>query len=148
MDPTAAKQFLISKVLEESDYQHVSLSEVERKMLYFTEIGPSLPNIYEVNAEFERSYDPNEYESKIASLLRGARNRDRDRSQSFEQPWKDALETLRKEDHYILVMVRQAFGATSTVNSQNRFRDLLIYVAIGIGLVLTLFLISMWRAGH
>ena len=80
MDPTAAKQFLISKVLEESDYQHVSLSEVERKMLYFTEIGPSLPNIYEVNAEFERSYDPNEYESKIASLLRGARNRDRDRS--------------------------------------------------------------------
>jgi hypothetical protein len=30
-------------------------------MLYFTEVHPSLPDIYEVNAEFERSYDTDEY---------------------------------------------------------------------------------------
>jgi hypothetical protein len=148
MDSTAAKQFLISKVLEEFDHEHVSLSDVERKMLYFTEVGPSLPDIYEVNAEFERTYDSNEYESKIAHLLKSARDRDRNSSLSREQPWKDALRALRKEDHYILVMTSQAFGAASTARGQNRLRDFLAYVAIGIGLVLALFLISMWKAGH
>jgi hypothetical protein len=77
MDSTAAKQFLISKVLEESDLEHVSLSDVERKMLNFTEVGPSLPDIYEVNAEFKLTYETDEYESKIASLLKSARDRDR-----------------------------------------------------------------------
>jgi hypothetical protein len=148
MDSTAAKQFLISKVLEESDHEHVSLSDVERKMLYFTEVGPSLPDIYEVNAEFERTYDSNEYESKIAHLLKSARDRDRNTALSREQPWKDALRALRKEDHYILVMTSQAFGAALTARGQNRHRDFLAYVAIGIGLVLALFLISMGKAGH
>ena len=117
-------------------------------MLYFTEVGPSLPDIYEVNAEFERTYDSNEYESKIAHLLKSARDRDRNTSLSREQPWKDALRALRKEDHYILVMTSQAFGAASTARGQNRLRDFLAYVAIGIGLVLALSLISMWKAGH
>ncbi len=70
-------------------------------MLYFTEVGPSLPDIYEVNAEFERTFDSNEHESKIANLLKSACDRDRNASPSREQPWKDALQALRKEDHYI-----------------------------------------------
>ena len=55
MDSAAAKQFLISKVVEEAEFEQVPLSEVEKKMLYFTEVHPSLPDIYDVNAEFERS---------------------------------------------------------------------------------------------
>ena len=77
MEPTAAKQFLISRVIEEAGVEQVSLSEVEKKMLYFTEVHPSLPDIYEVNTEFERDYDSDEYEAKIAGLLKNARDRDR-----------------------------------------------------------------------
>jgi len=47
-----AKPFLISRVVEVAELQHLNLSEVEKKMLYFTEVHPSLPDIYEVNAEF------------------------------------------------------------------------------------------------
>jgi hypothetical protein len=50
MDPTSAKQFLISKVVEEAEFEHVALSETEKKMLCFTEVHPSLPDIYEVYA--------------------------------------------------------------------------------------------------
>lgn len=42
MDSVRAKQFLISRVLEEADLEKVHLSEVEKKMLYFTEVHPSL----------------------------------------------------------------------------------------------------------
>ena len=51
METTAAKQFLISRVIEEAKLEQVGLSEVERKMLYFTEVHPSLPDIYVTSKE-------------------------------------------------------------------------------------------------
>jgi hypothetical protein len=137
MDPATAKEFLISKVVQEAASSHVQLSDVERKMLYFTEAYPSLPDIIEVNAEFERNYDSDEYERKIAQLLRSARARASQSSPSGEQEWRDALNTLRKEDHYILVMVSLAFGRDSAAEG-HRLRDLLIYTAVGIGVVVVL----------
>lgn len=148
MDSSAAKLFLISKVIEEGTIENVSLSEVEKKMLYFTEVHPSLPDIYEVNAEFERDYDSDEYEVKIARLMRNARERNGRESPSGEQQWKDALEALKKEDHYILVMVSQAFGPRSASSGQHRVHDFLIYVAVDVGLVLCCLLLSMWRNGR
>ena len=76
MNALAAKQFLIARVIEEAELQQGLLSDVEKKMLYFTEVHPSLPDIYEINAEFERNYDAAEYEDKVAALLRYARDRD------------------------------------------------------------------------
>jgi hypothetical protein len=148
MDSTAAKQFLISKAIEEAELEHLPLSETEKKMMYFTESGPSLPDIYEVNAEFERDYNSDEYEAKIAGLLRNARTRDQDQSAAQAQQWEDALDTLKKEDHYILVMVQQAFGAGSATIDKHRVRDFLIYVAIGVGIVLLVILKVVWDTRH
>lgn len=148
MDSTAAKQFLISRVLDEANLEHVPLSEIERKMLYFTEVHPSSPDIYEVNAEFERSYDSDDYEAKIARLLKSARRRDQQHSVPQEQQWREALNALKNEDHYILVMVGQAFGSGSMKGAGSRMRDFLLYVAIAVGLVLLLVLASMWKSGH
>jgi hypothetical protein len=148
MNSVDAKQFLIDRVIEEAELEQVRLSEVEKKMLYFTEAQPSLPDIYEINAEFERNCDADDYEDKIADLLKKARDRDSRESPGREQEWKDALSALKKEDHYILVMVAQAFKAGPATGTGNRLRDLLIYVAIGVGLVLALFLASTWRSGH
>jgi hypothetical protein len=148
MDAVTAKQFLISKILQEAESSHVQLSEVERKMLYFTEIHPSLPDIREVNAEFERDYDADKYENKIAQLLSNARARDTARSPGQEHAWNEALDALRKEDHYILVMVGLAFGYRASSSNGHRVRDFLIYVSIGIALVLFFVLKTFWRARH
>jgi hypothetical protein len=146
MEPRAAKQFLISRVIEEARVEQVNLSEVEKKMLYFTEVHPSVPNIHEVNTEFERDYDSDEYETKIAGLLKNARDRDSHSSPNREQEWKDALDALKKEDHYILVMVSQAFGFVSSQSNRHPVRDFLIYIGVGVCIVLLLVLASLWRA--
>ena len=133
MESTAAKQFLISRVIDEAEVEQVNLSEVEKKMLYFTEVSPSLPDIYEVNAEFERNYNSDEYEAKVVSLLKKALDRDRHESSSQEQTWKDALDALRKQDHYILVMVYCAFPEyRKSLVPTHRLRDYIVYIAIGI----------------
>lgn len=145
MDSITAKQFLISKVVEQAELEHVPFSDVERKMLYFTEIHPTLPDIYEVNAEFERDYDADEYEVKVAGLLRRVRDRDRTQSTVHAQQWEDAIDALKKEDHYILVMVYSAFAEyRKSIVPTHRVRDYVIYVAIGIGLVLVLVAVAQW----
>jgi hypothetical protein len=110
MDPATAKEFLISKVVKQAEFEGAPLSEIETKMLYFTEVHPTLPDIDEVNAEFERKYDVDEYEAKVVGLLKNARTRDSQNSQTLKQQWADALRVLKKEDHYILVMTDLAFG--------------------------------------
>ena len=64
-----AKQFLISEIIAEAQRENVALSDVERKMLYFTETGWTLPDIMNVNEDFDREYNQDEYERKIANLL-------------------------------------------------------------------------------
>ena len=92
-----------------------------------------------MNEQFERDYYSDEYEAKISRLLKSARDRDRKQSAGGEQAWKDALNALRKEDHYILVMVGQAFSTVrGTPGREHRVRDFLIYVAVGIALVVLL----------
>ena len=146
MDSAAAKQFFISKVIEEAGLERVPLSEVEKKMLYFTEQHPTLPNILEIAAEFERDYDGDEYEQKISALLKNARDRDKNGSPGQDQQWKDALDALKNEDHYILVMVYMAFSDyRKEILPTHRVRDYTIYIAVGIGLVLALVGIAIWR---
>jgi hypothetical protein len=69
------KEFLISKIVEEAQRENVPLSDVERKMLYFTESGWTLPDIMKVSEDFDREYDQDKYERKIAKLVRKADSR-------------------------------------------------------------------------
>lgn len=108
-----AKEFVVSQVVEQAQRENVPLSEVERKMLYFTETEETLPDIWEVNAQFENECDDAEYEKKIASLLRKAYQRIRKESPEGERRWKQAIADLRKEDYYLLVMVDQSLQPES-----------------------------------
>ena len=136
MDPTAAKQFLISKVIEQAELEHLPLSDVEKKMLYFTEVYPSLPDILEVNAEFERDYDSDEYERKVTDLLRRGRERNQMESAVQARQWDDAVDALKAEDHYLLVMVYRAFPEyRKSLLPTHRVRDYAIYIGVGIGVV-------------
>jgi hypothetical protein len=64
-----AKEFLISKIVTEAQSENVPLSEVERKMLYYTESAWTLPDMTEVAEEFDSEYDQSKYEKKIARLV-------------------------------------------------------------------------------
>lgn len=103
-----AKEFLVSRIVQEAQQEGVSLSEVECKMLYFAETAWTLPDIMEVSDEFDRTYDQGEYEQKIADLVRNAGKRALKENREEYGRWWDAIRMVSKEDHYILVMIRRA----------------------------------------
>ena len=103
-----AKEFLISQIVEEAQRENIPLSEVERKMLYFTESGWTLPDIMKVSEDFDREYDQDEYEQKIAKLVTNADRRIRKGSRNDYDRWWAAIRFLQREDHYITVMIRLA----------------------------------------
>jgi hypothetical protein len=103
-----AKEFLISQIVEEAQRENVPFSEVERKMLYFTESGWTLPDIEKANEDFDREYDQAEYERKVAKLVKKADQRLRKGSSADYDRWWAAIRFLQREDHYISVMIRLA----------------------------------------
>ena len=100
-----AKEFLISRIADQAQRDGVPLSEIERKELYFSESGWTLPDIINVNEAFERDYDQDSYEKKIKKLVREARYRARKEAPQDVKSWSDAIRILRKEDHYLSVML-------------------------------------------
>jgi hypothetical protein len=103
-----AKEFLISELVEEAQQEGVPLTELERKMLYFTESGWTLPDMAQVSEDFDRDYDQAKYEQKIAKLVTKADRRIRKSSGDDYDRWWAAIRFLQQEDHYISVMIRLA----------------------------------------
>lgn len=99
-----AKEFLAEALVREAARQGCPLTDIERKMLYFSETGWTPDDMTEVAETFDREYDQAEYERKIAKLAKAARIRmGKDRS-----AWSEAVRRLAEGDHYLLVMVGQA----------------------------------------
>ena len=103
-----AKQFLVDKIAEQAQRSGIALSDVERKMLYFSETDWTLPEIAEVNATFEREYDQSQYENKISKIVRELRARLRRENAGDFDVWNSAIQKLCDGDHYLMVMVQQA----------------------------------------
>ena len=60
-----AKEFLAERIAEEARRRGEPLSEVERKMLYFSETGCTLPDIADVAGRFNEECDEQHYKQKI-----------------------------------------------------------------------------------
>ncbi len=60
-----AKEFLISRIVLEAQRENIPLSEVERKMLYFTESGWTLPDMTAVSEDFDRDYSRKNMKRKL-----------------------------------------------------------------------------------
>ncbi len=103
-----AKEFLISEMVAEAQRENVPLSEAERKMLYFTESGWTLPDIMKVSEDFDHEYDQDEYEQKIAKLVAKSDSHIRKGPSDDYDGWWAAIRFLEREDHYISVMIRLA----------------------------------------
>src|ERR1700685_3367772 len=92
-----AKEFLVSELVAEADREGVPLSEIERKMLYFSETGWTLPDIMQVNEEFDSKYNQKSYETKIERLVRHAAKRLRNENPARLQSWAAAIRLLKKQ---------------------------------------------------
>lgn len=107
----AAMEYLAGRLVEEAERAGTPLSEVERKMLYFTESGWTPPGMMAVNEEFERSYNQDEYEQKIGTLASKTQERDAEQDQQAQIAWDDAVLKLSEGDHHILILIDGAPSA-------------------------------------
>ena len=140
MSTRKAKEFLVAKIVEEAEHEGIALSEVERKMLYFSETAWTLPDIMETQEKFNRDYNQKDYEKKIERIIRNARKANK---QDLDT-WQDAIQVLDREDHYLLVMIRQA--GTSVRPGSDLFR--LWATALAISCALFFFFYLMDRLGY
>jgi hypothetical protein len=98
MNTKEAKDFLVEQAVEQAALDNLSLSDLEKRMMYFTESDPvSCQNPVELNDEFEAQYDTQEYEAKMAQLL----------THAYQRVKED-----RKGDHYGLF-----FGTSDTATT-------------------------------
>ena len=77
-------------------------------MLLFSEVGWAPPDIMEVSDEFDRQYDPNEYEKKVSTIITHLDKRLQKDSPAEYDDWKSAVKYLKGKDHYVNVMIGQA----------------------------------------
>jgi hypothetical protein len=143
-----AKEFIVSRIAQEARRHDISLSELERKMLYFSEVYPRLPDMMEVAEKFEAKYDAEKYEKKIRELSRKAFERDRKESPENARLWRDAIKVLRKEDHYILVMLDVPGLAMPDVPQPGADRAKLLVAALVLAAVLGGAIAAIQWAGH
>jgi 4-hydroxyphenylpyruvate dioxygenase-like putative hemolysin len=140
-----AKELLVACIIAQAERDEIALSEVERKMLYFSEVHDSPPDWRELNQAFEREYNDAEYEEKIASLIQHFRQYAKAQDPDQWQRWNAAITALQDEDHYILVMTSLADGSmaplnrTTDIGIQRWGKVLLMGMALGLGIVLLLY---------
>ena len=127
MKTKQAKDFLVQQATEQAARENAQLSDIEKKMMYFTESdSTSCDSPLELNAEFEAQYDTAAYEAKISRLLHHAYERLKGEDPERVREWKLAIRTLRKGDHYLLV------PWDSAPPSEHPIRDFLKPVGIGV----------------
>jgi len=155
-----AKDFLAERIATEAENEGVELSEVERKMLYFSETDWTLPDIRKVSAAFDRDYDENEYEQKIAGLVRKIEARNHSENPNEQEAWDEALLKLCEGDHYLTVLttmvrevptVRHGFIPTLDAPTVRPPQDRLKIWATAFAVLICIFTVIVlyhWIIGH
>ena len=141
-----AKEFLIERIVEQAQRDSIDLSEIERKMLYFSEVDETLPDMMEISAAFDLEYDQAAYEEKMASIIRNFVTWAKLHDTAALAQWKAAIKKLKSEDQYILVLTGLAAGSMSYLNQPSGpsiLKMVVIVVGVGIGLI---FLRVLWIA--
>jgi hypothetical protein len=130
-----AKDFLVEQTVEQAALDSVPLADVEKRMMYFTESDPaSCDDPIGLNDEFEAQYETKEYETKISRLLHHAYRRLKEENPERKRNWDEAIRTLRKGDHYFLVMWDMA------APSEHPTRD--TFILLGIGMLIAVVIVT------
>jgi hypothetical protein len=102
-----AKDFLVMQTAEQGALEGVPLSDLEKRMMYFTESKDALEDPASLNEEFEAQYDTAKFERKVSRLMRRAYRRLKKQDPEKLNEWNKAIRLLRRGDHYILVLCSQ-----------------------------------------
>jgi hypothetical protein len=133
MKTKQAKDFLVQQTTEQAALENIPLSDIEKKMMYFTESdATSCDNPVELNEEFEAQHDTAEYEAKISRLLHHARLRLKEEDPARARDWDRSIRTLRKGDHYILVLWDVKPPSEHPVRDSLKLLSLGMLVAMGV----------------
>lgn len=122
---------MIQQILAEAVYEKMPLDSLEQRMLEYSETAETPPDLAELNEAFDREHDQDEYEEKIAGLIRRLLTRLRAEDTATLDRWYEAVAAIRNEDHYLMVMVNQAHAAPPR-RRQPMDRVKLILAAAGI----------------
>lgn len=102
-----AKDFLVEQATQQASLDGVPLSDVEKRMMYFTESAEATDDHLKLHDEFEAQYDTAEYEVKVSRLLHHAFVRVKKENPETARHWNEAVKVLNEGDHYILVLLDQ-----------------------------------------
>ena len=134
-----AKDFLVQQTAEQATRENIPLSDIEKNMMYFTESDASTcENPIELNNEFEAQHDTAEYEAKISRLLHHAYERLKGEDPERVREWNLAIRTLRRGDHYILVLWDTKPPSEHPIRESLKLLGVGMLVAVGIFIVIVL----------
>ena len=106
-----AKSFFVDAIVSQAKREGTVLSDNERWMLRFSESDPEFVVEPSRVSDFEAETSDKEYEAKIAGLIRRAYEHDRGLDSDATALYRDARDSLRHGDHYLMIMVDQALKA-------------------------------------
>jgi hypothetical protein len=104
MQVREAKDFLVAQTTEQAALEGVPLSDLEKRMMYFTETGECPEDPIALNEEFEKEYETDEYETKVKKLLANAHRRLKEERSPAVAEWEQSLKVLDQTDDYILIL--------------------------------------------
>jgi hypothetical protein len=125
-----AKEFLVQQTAEQAALENVPLSDLEKRMMYFTETGECPEDPIALNNAFEAEYDTTTYEKKISLLMAQAYRRIKRENPEGLRLWNNAFHVLSKGDHYLLLFWRQ----NTFRNSPRMWRTYLLVALAGASL--------------
>jgi hypothetical protein len=132
-----AKDFLVRQAAEQAALENVPLSDLEKRMMYFTEVEveecPEDP--IALNDAFEAQYDTDEYEAKVSKLMHHAHSRIKKENPEAASKWNEAIRELSKGDHYILILCGEGFDAVQVSRRERPPHDSLKLLLAGLFLV-------------
>jgi hypothetical protein len=109
MTASEALEFLANRIEQQAVSEGTLLTEIERKMLRWSEVEPGACKDVDISGRFERDFDADEWEEKIVRLAKRAYVAD-DKNPSAAQFWADARIALRGHDYYLLTMTPMMSG--------------------------------------
>ena len=113
-----AKDFLVQQTAEQAALENVPLSDLEKRMMYFTETDECPEDPIALNDAFEAEYDTDGYEAKVSKLMRHAHSRIKKENPEAARKWKEAIGQLSKGDHYILILCNEGLDLVPGVSTK------------------------------
>lgn len=133
--PREAKEFLIGWIDAEARRRGEPLMELERKILYASPKGWTLPDMDEVQDAFNRYHDPSEYEEKIRKLIRSIRIGARAAQSDEWQAWQQAVQALGSEKNYLGDLIASSEGTVRERSFPLKFWLVAVAVCVALALL-------------